>query len=107
MEIENIEEILNKNVSERTDKDEYDIAEHFKTEHNRLTNKMKILKDQIEKYKKIIMMNYSLARILDELFEESDLEGVMPIQYFIDILRSKNSEFIDEYIFNKFCKCRI
>ena len=89
--------------SEQNDGELYDMSKHFKEEHDKLTKEIKHKKKQIEEYKKIIMLNYSLIRLLDEFFSDCELDKVFHLQHLIDILRGKNSEFIDMFIFQNKC----
>lgn len=81
----------------------YDMSKHFKEEHNKLTKEIKHKKKQIEEYKKMIMFNYTLIRLLDELFANCELDNVFHLQHLIDIIRSKNSSYVDLFIFKGKC----
>lgn len=88
---------------EQNDGELYDMSKHFKEEHDKLTKEVNHKNKQIEEYKKIIMINYSLVRLLDESFSDCELDKVFHLQHLIDIMRSKNSYFIDEFIFKRNC----
>ena len=89
--------------TEQTDLEAYDMGEHFKAEHEKLTKNISHLEREVKFYKKEIMMNYSLIRLLDEAFTDCELDKVFHLQHLIDLMRAKNSEIIDRYIFNKEC----
>tara|TARA_R110001632_G_scaffold144544_1_gene261084 strand:+ start:1719 stop:2003 length:285 start_codon:yes stop_codon:yes gene_type:complete len=84
---------------EKTDKEVYDIAEHFKEEHNRLTNELSKAETKIRELKKIIIVNYALSRVIDEALTECDLSGVYHLQHLVDVMRLKNSQFLDNLVF--------
>ncbi len=88
-------------MEEQTDKELYDMGEHFKEEHNRLTNELRKKETKIRELKKIIIVNYSLSRIIDEALGECHLDGVYHIQHLVDVMRLKNSQFLDNLVFEE------
>ncbi len=90
-------------MSEQNSGELYDMSEHFKTEHDKLTKDIDHKDKQIKFYKKNIMFNYSLIKLLDETFHDMELDKVFYLQSIIDVLRTKNSDLIDRLIFNREC----
>ena len=88
-------------MEEQTDKELYDMGEHFKEEHNRLTNELRKKETKIRELKKIIIVNYALSRVIDEALTECDLSGVYHLQHLVDVMRLKNSQFLDNLVFEE------
>jgi len=88
----------NKKQKSQTDKEAYDIAQHFKEEHDRLTNIIKKQSREIKTLKKCIFVNYSFARVLDE--NSGLAHKVLHSNVLIEELRIFNSEKLDEFFFN-------
>ena len=47
------------------------------------------------------MINYSFSRIIDEALGECHLDGVYHIQHLVDVMRLKNSQFLDNLVFEE------
>jgi len=77
----------------RTDKEEYDMCEHFKNVYEKMSKKVKSQEKEIHDYKKILMMSYSFIRLIDEAPSELCQE------HLIEIVRGFMSGLIDEIIF--------
>ena len=87
---------------EKTDKEFYDMASHFKEEHERLSNKIKSLKNENKEIKKGIMIGYSFLRSIDNIFSEELLElpdDLIKISNLCEVARGQISEIMEEYIF--------
>ncbi len=89
--------IINNNfkkmTTEKTDKEEYDMAKHFKETYEKMAKKIQSLERQNFEYKKILMMSYSFIRLIDESPSELCQE------HLIEVVRGFMSELIDEHIF--------
>ena len=85
-----------------TDKQVYDMASHFKEEHDKLTKEIKSLRRENRELKKTLMMSYTYLRTVDDIFNTELLElplDLVNIANIISVARSNMSDLIDEYIF--------
>ena len=80
-------------TTQRTDKEEYDMAEHFKATYEKMTKKIKSLEEKNREYQKFLMMSYSYIRLIDD--SPSDLCQ----EHLIEVIRGYMSELMDEHIF--------
>ena len=92
----------NPNDDDPTDKQVYDMASHFKEEHDKLTKEIKSLKSENRELKKVMMMSYTYLRTVDEIINNDLLElpvDLLNIANICSLARSNLSDLVDSLIF--------
>jgi hypothetical protein len=80
------------------EQDYIDMSNHFKETYEKMETKLLEKDAVIKELKKVIMFNYSFARLIDEQISEMDLPIGCPLNVYSETLRGKNSECIDEIL---------
>lgn len=88
-------------MEEKTDKEEYDIGEHFKEEHDKLTKEIDELNKENKDLKKLLMMCYTFAKIIDDTIAFIPSEAFNGLQQLTSLLRGMSSEGLDIFVFNE------
>lgn len=89
-------------TDQKNDKEVYDMAEHFKEIYEKKELEVKKLKEENCELKKLIMTNYGLIRVIDNLFDGFDIDedehivDFHSLQSMIEISRAVNSKIIDD-----------
>ena len=87
--------------TQQTDKELYDMAEHLKECYEKMEKKMNKFKEENLELKKLIMMNYSLFRLVsNEIDNDNHILDEFSISHLIEIGRSLNSNIIHDLIIN-------
>jgi len=88
-------------MKEKTDKEEYDIGEHFKEEHDKLTKEIDELNKENKDLKKLLMMCYTFSKIIDDTIAFIPSEAFNGLHQLTSLLRGMSSEGLDIFVFNE------
>ena len=91
-----MEEKINNNESQ-SDKEYYDMSKHLKECYDKIEREKNMYKEQNDDLKKVIMMCYSMFRLLsDEL--DNDFIDEMSISHLVELGRTNASNCLHEFI---------